>query len=251
MYAKNSPFYGNVPFYQINGSEFITGSDAWNFWSVSGNNPITFPANTVVYSNLTPDEDLRLVSETKNKDNVTAFIGIIDFNPAGANFPLSVQCFRLGDKLTLNAHALKNLRGGEKLTITVTYNLHIIDLPATKLGTITGTNGIPNGTQFTWDDVKYGAINTFTSPAIDTGNTDVEIYDGLNGKVTGNITINITNNSNPANPTTTILTIPAAGPGYGLKLTLTTQKVGWYDSQTIGVTDTDIHINDVPIPTNL
>jgi len=107
-YARSSSFYGNATLALVKGNEFITNSAAYNFWSVAGNNPTTIPVSLddVTYANLTPDEDLRCVLETKNSNHQVVFLGIVDFNPTTANFPMTVPGFRLGDKLTINADQL-------------------------------------------------------------------------------------------------------------------------------------------------
>lgn len=252
MYATNSPFYSNAPFALIRGAEFITGSVAYNYWNDTVNNPVTFSATQAVYSNLTPDEDLRIISESKDAANKVAYLGILDFKPSAANFPLTVNCFRLGDVLTINTDALTKLPGGDKLSIKVKYNLAPIDLPATKLAAVTGTGGVPNGKQFTWADVVYG---TSVASEMTVGSGDFVIYEGLDSKVMGDIHIEITDtytgmvNDQPV-AIIKLQAIPASGAGKGLKLTLTTKKIGWYDSGVITFGDNDIIVEAVNVPVN-
>jgi hypothetical protein len=252
MYAKNSPFYGNVPFSLVNGSEFITGSVAQLFWANSANNPITFPASQSVYSNLTPDENLRIISESKDVNGVVAYLGILDFKPSQVNFPLTVNCFRLGDVLVINTDQLTSLPGGNHLTFSVAYNLAPVDLAATKMGAITGINGVPNGTQFQWSDIVYGT-SLSTNTSIGAGN--FVVYEGLDKKVMGSIVITITdtytgiNNDQPVR-TITLPAITAKDAGKGLKLTLHTDKIGWLDSGVITFSDKDIEVIEETIVVN-
>jgi hypothetical protein len=250
MYATNSTFYNNVPFALVRGNEFITGSVAQVYWSKPENNPVTFGASQAVYSNLTPDEPLRIISESKDAEGKVAYLGILDFDPSVANFPLTVNCFRLGDVLTVNADALTNLPGGDKLAITVEYKLAPVDIAATKLGIVTGTGGVPNGKQFTWEDIIYkDAVDN--SKLIGKGN--FVVYEGLDAKVKGKIVIKIADNSgNDGNGPSTVITkeVDAAGAGIGLKLTLTTNKIGWYDSGIISFGDNDITVEAVNVPVN-
>lgn len=236
MYARNSPFYGNVPFALVKGNEFITGSAAYNFWSTPGNNPVTFPAATLLYSNLTPDEDLRLITESMDLNGDVAYLGILDFNPSYATFPLTINNFRLGDVLLLNADEIKNLPGGNNLTITATFNLAPIDLEATKMGPITLPGGTPNGNQFQWSDIIYGA-SVPTTVTVGTGN--FPLYDGLDKKVMGDIIITLHETGNGGS-TIVLPAVHAKLAGKGLKLTLKTTKIGWYDSGWINFSDTDI-----------
>lgn len=237
MQARNSTFYSNAAFANVTGLEFIAGSAAYNFWSVSANNPVTFPVSQAVYSNLTPDEDLRLITETKNSANEVAYLGILDFNPDYASFPITLHSLRLGDKLTLNTDALTSLPGGNNLIFKVTINVAPVNLAATKIVAITGLSSTPNGNELSWSNIQYGTA--VTSDVILSGTGDQEVYDELSGKVTG-ITITITETGNGGSTITK--TVTAAGAGQGLKLTLTTARTGWYDSGTIGFTDEDITI---------
>ena len=245
MYAKNSEFYGNVAFALVNGSEFITNSAAYNFWHNTANNPVSFPANQGVYSNLTPDEDLRIISETKDANNNVVYLGILDFEPTSASFPLTVNCFRLGDVLQINTDAITRLPGGSNLTITATFGLAPVDLAATKLGPLTGTAGVPNGQQFKWEDIIYGAAVSITLPV---GVGNVILYEGLDKKVMGDITITITENGNGGS--TIIKTVNAQLAGKGMLMTLSTTKTGWFDSSTIAFSDRDIDVTLMDVPVN-
>ena len=249
MYATNSPFYSNQAFALIRGAEFITGSVAYNYWSNTANNPITFSATQSVYSNLTPDENVRIISESKDAADKVAYLGILDFNPTLADFPLTVNCFRLGDVLTINTDLLTKLPGGDKLSIKVKYNLAPIDLATTKLAPVTGTGGVPNGKQFTWADVVYG---TSVASEMSVGSGDFVVYEGLDKKVMGDILIEITDtytgivNDQPV-AHINLAAIPAAGAGKGLKLILKTNKIGWYDSGILNFSDKDITVEVVTV----
>src|ERR1035437_7404111 len=89
MYAKNSPFYGDQPFALVKGLEFVTGSAANIWWKTDGNNPVSFDASQGVYSNLTPVEPVRLIMETKDVSGAVDYLGILDFDPTQAQFPLT------------------------------------------------------------------------------------------------------------------------------------------------------------------
>jgi hypothetical protein len=241
MQARNSTYYGNVPFANVTGLEFVTGSAVYNWWHTPANNPVTYPASQAVYSNLTPDEDLRLIAETKTSSGAVSFLAMLDFNPSAANFPLTLHGFRLGDELSINTYGLTKLSGGDKITITVSYGLAPIDLAATKSKvTLTGSAGVPNGIEFTWADIVYGAsvTSSVTVPS-SSNNNFVTLYNGLDKKVTGNITITVTE----AGGTAITKTVAAKGAGRGLKITLSTTKVGWFDSGTIKFCENDINVD--------
>jgi len=244
MLSNNPAFYSGLTL--VDGREFITGSAAYNFWHNPANNPATFPVGTSVYSNLTPDEDLRIISETKDGLGNVAYLGMLDFNPNTVNFPLTIHGFRLGDELTINTDAITTLPGGNNLTITATYTLADVNLPLTKAKTtLTGTSpGVPNGTEFAWGDIVYDAIAAPTTTTIGTGN--FAVYDFLNKKAFGSILITITETGNGGSTITK--SVPAAGPGKKLFIKLTTTKIGWYDSGTIKFTDTDITVETVTVP---
>ena len=133
MYAKNSPFYGNQPFALVKGNEFITGSTAQQWWSKDGNNPVSFAASKAVYSNLTPAEPVRLIMEGYGSDNPTlaAYLGILDFDPTAAQFPLAVTSKSLGDKLIVNAEVLTSKPGGDLISISVSFQAATVNLQAT------------------------------------------------------------------------------------------------------------------------
>lgn len=250
MYAKNSSFYGTQFLALVKGDEFITGSAAYNFWSTAGNNPVTFDISQAVYSNLTPDEDLRLVTETRlektNPLSPIAYLGVIDFNPGKAQFPLTINSFRLGDILQINADALTNKPGGQNLVIKVKFNKKPIDLTATETQTsFTGVNvNAPGGQEFKWDDIKYGSQVAVAETTIGTGL--VTLLDNYVDKVF-DVTITITETGSGLSVEKNVTAFSA---GQGMKLVLSTDKIGWYDSATMGFNDKDITVTQVTVPIN-
>lgn len=246
MYTNNAIWYPAGVWTLVDGREFIDGSAADIWWSTAGNNPVTYPAGTGVYSNLTPDEDLRIIHEAKDAIGNVQYLGILDFNPTVANFPLTVNTFRLGDVLTLNTDAVTGLPGGSNLTITAAFNLAPIDLPATKMATVSNPVGIPNGLQFQWSDIVYG---TPAATNVTVGGGDFVLYEGLTDKVVGDIVITLTETGNGGS-VIVLGPVHAQLAGKGLKLTMKTTKIGWYDSGTINFADTDIVIisEDVIVP---
>ena len=267
VYAKNSAWYGYVSgsdqFNLVDGREFMISSVANKFWSKAGNNPISFGATQAVYSNLTPDEDLRMISESKLQgtggvigSGAVAYLGIIDFNPSNqVNFPLTVNCIRLGDVLTINTDQLTHLPGGTHLTFSVTYDYQTINLTLTKSGSISGTNGVPNGTQLQYSDIKYGTTQT-TAPIPVNGSGNQIIYHGLDRKVVGNIVVTITDTytglvNDQAVGIFTAKYDAGSTVGHGLALTLKTNKIGWLDSQVINFTpDQDITLEGHDVTVN-
>lgn len=228
----------------VDGSEFITGSIAYEFWHNPVNtNPFTISASQAIYSNLTPVEDLRVITETKDANGTTAYLGMIDFNPeelGGQGFPLNIQGYRLGDVLVLNTNALTSLPGGSGLAITIKYNLAPVDLNATK--------NIPYGTDFNWSQIVYGSPVPTTFVCTISSGVGFVVYDGLDNKVMGNIEVTVVLDGNTAKAF--VVNIPASTSGKGMLIKLTTTKVGWYDSATIGITDNDIQIETTEVPIN-
>jgi hypothetical protein len=242
MYAKNSPFYNNQQFALINGLEFVTGSAAQQWWAISSNNPLTLTADQT-YSSLIPTESVRLVMEGFGSDKTrAAYLGIIDFDPTQAEFPLTVTSKSLGDILIVNADGLTSQSGG--ITVTVSYNVYPVDMAATKsksqLSTtsITGVSGVLD-----FIDIQYDQqpSPTYSKSDFSVGAGDYVVFSDIASKIKGDITIKITQNGN-----TITLTQPAAALGQGMKITLSVSKVDGV-SHTLGVTDQDIVVNSVPI----
>jgi hypothetical protein len=258
MYAKNSPFYGNQPFALVKGLEFVTGSAANIWWKTDGNNPVSFDASQGVYSNLTPVEPVRLIMETKDVSGAVAYLGILDFDPTQAQFPLTVTGKRLGDVVTLNTDALTKLPGAN-LTITATVQSTKIDIAKTELGTLSpatgeNTTGVTGALDFS--DIIYGEVGSQVV-TIPNGSGDFPLYSGVDKKVFGNIIITITEAPSSSSPgvsgSVIVLTVPSSAVGISgksTKITLTTNKLGWYDSSTINVSDQDITVNVVNFPVN-
>ena len=244
MYAKNSPFYGNQPFALINGSEFLAGSAAQQWWVISSNNPIILAADQT-YSSLIPTEPVRLVMEGFGSDNTkAAYLGIIDFDPTIAQFPLTVTSKSLGDILIVNADGLTSQSGGNPITVTVSFNVYPVNIVATKnksqlsTASITGVSGVLD-----FIDVQY---DQQPSPTYSKSNFPVEagdcvVFSDIASKIKGDITIKVTQNGN-----TITLTQPAAALGQGMKITLSVSKVDGV-SHTFGVTDQAIVVNTIPI----
>lgn len=228
----------------VDGSEFITGSAAQIWWSLSTNNPVKFSANQLVYSNLTPLEPLRLITETKDGSGNVQYLGMLDFNPAIGGFqgfPLTVTGKRLGDVLMINTDELTALPGAA-LTIKVAFNLSPIDLIATKKCVLVGDH-------FTWSDVVYG---TPVSTVVTAGSGDFILYSGIDNKVFGAIVITINEAASQSTPANTYkVTIPANEvAGRGRLFVLHTSKLGWYDSATINMNDVDITYETIDVTVN-
>jgi hypothetical protein len=239
--------------------EFLTGSAANIWWKTDGNNPVSFDASQGVYSNLTPAEPVRLIMETKDVSGAVAYLGILDFDPLQAQFPLKVTGKRLGDVVTLNTDALTKLPGAN-LTITATFQLADVNISRTEsrllLSPATSENGNGVTNAFDYNDIYYDprVANTITIP---NGNGDFPLYSGIDKKVFGDIVITITETPSSSSPgvngSVIVLTVPASNlgiAGKSTKITLTTSKLGWYDSSTINVSDVDITVNAVNLNLN-
>ena len=249
MDAIQSPFYSGQPYAVVKGNEFINGSAAQQWWAADGNNPVTFSASQAVYSNLTPAEPVRLIMEGYGPDNTKpAYLGILDFDPTQAQFPLAITSKSLGDILTVNANGLTTLPGGNLISVSVTLQVAPVNLQATETTSLLSFG--PNEGQATgvtgsldFQNIVYGP-STLTSQ-IPVGTGDCVVFDQIASKIFG-ITLTITfapSSSAPGVPgSVKTITVPAAGPGQALRLVLKTDKLGWYDSATIGVSDTDITV---------
>ena len=186
------------------------------------------------------------VIDIENSTNQVAYLGILDFNPGAVGFPLTVTGYRLGDKLTIDASALFALPGSQNITISAEFYLAPINLAATKVCTLTTSGGAPSGAkQLTWDDIVYGAPVVTVKP-VTTGL--IELYDGLTDKAQGNVLITITETGNGGSVITK--TVPCKLAGHGMAITLTTTKIGWFDSGTITWSDQDIQVEAVEVPVN-
>jgi hypothetical protein len=262
MMARHSGFYGNADFAPVKGKEFITNTTPYIFWHTEGNNPLTVGADKNMDYDFTPDEDLRLITESKLKgtngpgSGVVAYLGMLDFHPSHNNFPLKMTGYRLGDVLQINTDEVTKLQGGENLRFKVIYTLKPINLNATKAKlTLSGKNRPEDGTAFTWDDIIYDPALPSTTIEVPVGRDlgDMTLLNIYDGKVTGNIIIEVTELGNPGSK----LDVPVNGlalpAGKGLKLVLKTDKVGWYNGGRNSSThfeDTDISITAITIKFN-
>ena len=170
------------------------------------------------------------------------YLGMLNFNPATQGFPgfpLNVKGYRLGDVLVINTDALTKLPGGLTLAITVDYQLKPVDLAGTEMEYFGG--------EFSWinDNVHYGAPVAHTSTV---GSGNASIYDDFTDKVTGTIVLTIVVDGNTAKAFH--VNVPASENGKGMLLKLTTTKIGWYDSATIGIQDNDITVETIEVPIN-
>lgn len=223
----------------VNGTEFLTGSAPALFWAASGNNPGNFPASQAVYSNYTPAMQVRMVAKTVNASGTPAYLGIFDVFPNQASFPVHIYGKRLGDVLTLNTDALTALPGYTNMSFDVVYTTSIIDVNTTMV-----TSG-PT-TASAWPTYTYSSTPSVTTILNATKNLGARtVYDELGFKTTGTITINI-----HVDTTTITVQTQAAPMGYGLAITLTTDKVGWYDSGTMVIGHEDIGVQTASIPVN-
>lgn len=220
----------------VNGSEFLTGSAPAIFWATSANNPGSFPASTSVYSNYTPAMQIRMVAKTVRADLKPAYLGIWDGLPSAASFPVTIQGRRLGDVLTLDATALTSLPGYTNMSFTASYDKGIINVDNT------ATTSGP--TTSAWPTYTYSSTVNVVDQAVP-GTGVRTVYDDVDAKILGTITIKI-----HVDATTIIKTVAASSLGHGLAITLSTTKVGWFDSATMNITDTDITATAVDVPVN-
>ena len=255
MLTDNVAFYSNPgalggKWSKVDGREFRAGSVANVFWANGANNFGSFPfPQPGVFSNQTPDENVRVVAETRDANNAVIYLGMVDFRPTAASFPLTINGFRLGDELVVNANAIKNLPGGQYLTITASFNLAPIKLLETETKVaLSGTHSLPSGTQFEYTDIVYG---TAVATTVTIGAGDFSALNTLSGKIIGDITITLSETGVPYQGNTTIVkTIAASGAGAGLKLTLTTSRIGWFDSGTMVWNNADITITPATLAFN-
>jgi hypothetical protein len=261
LMARHSINYGNADFATVKGNEFITNTTPYVFWHTNGNNPITLGADKNIDYDFTPDEDLRLITESKLKgtngagSGVVAYLGMLDFHPSHNNFPLKMTGYRLGDVLQINTDQVTQLPGGDNLQFKVIYTLKPINLNKTKNITLSGKNRPEDGTAFTWDDIVYDPALPSTSINVPAGRNlgDITLLNIYDGKVTGNIIVEVTERCNPNSK----LDVPVNGlalpAGQGLKLVLKTDKVGWFNGGRNSSTqfeDTDISISAVTVKIN-
>jgi copper chaperone CopZ len=244
MYTSNVTFYSitpSNPFELVRGLEFLVGSAGQQWWSITANNPASFPANQSVYSNLTPDENVRVVVEGTSADSKIAYIGANDFNPNAAQFPLNIKQYRLGDYLSIYAYAITSLPG--VTSVSVSFDTKAIDLPATRIGSITGA-----GNTLCFDDIKLGTLITNHTVIIPNLQGSFDLYYDVLDKVVGNIVITISAGGNPV--AITLPPISATALGHGMNISLSTAKVGWFDSATMQMTPADIDVTTTYVSVN-
>jgi hypothetical protein len=235
----------------VDGSEFIKGSVAWNWWHTgSGRNCVGGPASQLVYPNmLLPDEDLRVFYKVQNWNAEDIYFGLVDFNPETVQFPLSIKAYRLGDYLGINADALFKLPGSGNITITVSYSLAPLNLNVTR-----AKPWNPAST-FGFNDIFYdGAVTDNHVYSLTSAGGMSTVYNGFTGKVMGDVYISVVEAaSSSTSANLYIVKVDKSNfgkAGKGTELVLTTTKVGWYDSATIGVNDKDITVETIEVPIN-
>jgi hypothetical protein len=224
----------------IDGTEFLPGSAPALDWDGFTLNTCWFSPTTPVYITYCPTLPMRVTIKATTDDNASAvsYLGIWEGIPDVDVFPINIMDRRLGDVLTLNTDALTALPGYTNLSFDVVYDKSIIDVTETEL-----TSAV---TDTEWPEYVYSdVVSTTTTLDATQSLGDRPVYDDLDAKITGIITINI-----HVDATTITKTVDAAALGYGLKLTLSTTRVGWYDSGTIGITENDIDLIEVEVPVN-
>jgi hypothetical protein len=230
----------------VNGTEFLPLSLPavdWTGYAIDGSG-WWFAAGTGVYITYCPVLPMKVVIKTTKGGFGTApsYLGIWEGTPNVGSFPINVNCKRLGDVLTLNTDALTALPGYSNMKFEVSYTKNTIDVNATGLA-----NGTTTGPTGAWPTYLYLGLPvpvTFTLDATQNQNART-VYDDVDAKITGTVTIKIYVDN-------TFLTVstPASAMGKGLGITLSTNKVGWYNSGIIGISAEDIDVQTVVLPVN-
>ncbi len=220
-------------FSKVDGSAFIPGSSAYLDWTKDPF-PKVYSVNHSMKIDYCPVIPLRIVTKTEldNKDKSIAYLGILDFTPDKANLPVKIIGRRLGDFLKVNIDDLKNTPG-YNFDVTVEYHTGTIDVNATAMGASSTTNDWP--TLLYKKDGDFNMLHSFHVCFCG----GVTVYDGVDKKIIGTITIKIVD---PGNRINIVKTIDAVGLGKGLELILKTDKAGWYDSGKVSIEDKDIII---------
>lgn len=232
MYKGVSP-----SFTLVNGSEFLSGSAPALFWAASGNNPGTFLSTQTVYSNFTPAIQVRMIAKTLDGSNNPAYLGIFDILPTANSFPVTIYGKRLGDVLTLKTDDLTALPGYSNISFQVSYVKSMIDVDGTMMNS--GATTAANWLTYTYSSDVPVNLQAVTGSGVQT------VYDGLDAKITGTITITITVDGHPI-----VVTTPASALGHGLAITLKTDKKGWYDSGNMLLNHQDIIVDAVDVTVN-
>lgn len=214
----------------VDGSEFIPGSSANLDW-IQHPWPQTFALNSDVKIDYCPVMPLRIVTKTRlnNENKSVAYLGILDFTPDRALFPVSIVGRRLGDVLTVNVDDLRNTPG-YSFNVVIEYRTSEICIPGCLAASSSTTNGWPT---LGFKQANRDLLNTFV---VDHSG-DVTVYDGVEKKIVGPIVIKITD---PGNRINIVKTVDALSAGKGLALTIKTDKAGWYDTAKIMIEDKDI-----------
>lgn len=232
---------GSLVYTRVNGTEFLPGSAPALDWA-NFTSPVWFSPQSVrcTYCPILPLRVVLKTSKDNNLNSPVSYLGLWDGTPNANSFPITVNCRRLGDKLTLNTDALTSLPGYSNMSFTVSYNKDVIDVDKTILDS-------PGDTQNNWPTYSYSATNVPVSVNLPKklNGGDQEIYDGFDYKISGTITITI-----HVDGINILKTTESVGLGKGLAITLTTDKVGWFDSGNMGVSETDIELVQKQIPVN-
>lgn len=225
----------------VDGSEFLPGSYPAIDWARVGVNPIWL-GNGGVYITYCPIMPLRVITEATVGGAGTAksYLGIKDVTPSVNGFAIAVEDRRLGDVLQLNANALTSLPGYSKMQFDITYEKSVLDLNQIKMKSPDTSTG--------WFTPYYSSSALITSTILNsTGTTaDYIIYDGLDCKITGKITVKVYVDGTRID----LPPVDAFGMGFGTRVELTTTKLGWYNSGTLSIRENDITIKTVKIPVN-
>ena len=234
-----------APWTVVDGTEFLPGSAAATNWgrvpyAINGQ-PWWLPGGTnSCYVTYCPILPMRVVVKATKEGFGTpyTYMGIWEGTPNGPGFSVQVQDRRLGDVLTLNTDALTALPGYTSMSFEVVYTKYTIDIAQTEATSPVTTNA--------WPVYVYSSSSEATTTLDDTKSlTNRTVYDGPDAKISGTITIKIHVDGIIITKTT-----QAPGMGFGLAITLSTNRVGWYDSGTIGITENDITLSTVDIPVN-
>lgn len=226
----------------VDGNEFLPGSAAQLDW---GTTPLKtkwwFATGSTVRVTYCPAILMRFVSVAKTSENGTpTYLGLYDCTPSANSFPITLKGRRLGDVLKINVDALTKLPGYSNMHFEVIYNKHVIDVNGTIFGS---TNDTKDG----WPSYVYsGAATSVTFPISAAQNVGMQtVYDDVDATIDGTITVKIY-----VDNAVITKTVQAPGNDKGLAITLTTNKVGWYDSANIGLQDIDITVDNVDLPVN-
>ncbi|MDA3802639.1 MAG: hypothetical protein PF488_01935 [Patescibacteria group bacterium] len=228
--------HGASVYSRIDGSEFFPGSAAQLDWD--GSTTVWFSSTQPVYITYCPVLPMKVVLTAVEGDEIStpSYLGIWAGTPDEARFPIPVLVRRLGDVLTLNIDALTSLPGYTNMSFDVEYTESVINLPATIEATTSTASG--------WPNYQYSGTSSVTeSFDATTGSGDQTVYEGLDAKVTGTITITI-----HVDGIDIAVQTDATDLGKGMNMILTTTRVGWYNSGTIGITEDDINIDTRNIP---